>query len=387
VASAQYAGRKLRPPDPGGREQCGQDCLWRLMTAAMFARSAARIVAKFERIQFDPGAWEKTLNGFADRIVFQTPAWLAFVAETQKGQIVLAALKEGDEILGYFSGVMIKKFGLKILGSPFRGWSSPYMGFNLNPTVPRRVAAAAMPEFAFRELGCIHFEIVDPQMHPGDIQGLGFAHERHATLEVDLTQDEKALFDNMHNVCRRNIRQAERRGVIIEEAHDPAFADEYAAQLKDVFAKQGLVPNYGAARVRALIEHLQPTGALLLLRARAPEGRCIATGIYPALNRTAYYWGGASWREHQTLRPNEMLHWSAMRHWKRRGIQSYNMVGTMGFKQKFGGQETSVAMISGSRYRWLSRLRSVAPQIGRAVLHMIWKLKPSPKAKTEENDE
>ena len=82
--------------------------------------------------------------------------------------------------------------------------------------------------------------------------------------------------------------------MFVEEAQDLAFADDYYAQLKDVFAKQSLVPTYEVERVRELIKNLLPTGMLLLLRARDQEGNCIATGIFPAMNKTMYFRGGAS---------------------------------------------------------------------------------------------
>ena len=349
-------------------------------------------MAKFERIQFDPGAWEKTLNGFADRIVFQTPAWLSFVAETQRGEIVLAALKDGSETLGYFSGVIVRKFGLKILGSPFRAWSTPYVGFNLNPSVSRRLAAEAISEFAFRQLGCLHLEVVDAHLKPEEAAGLGFAPQPCATMEIDLTQSEDDLFGGMTKSCRWTVRKAEKNGVVIEQANDAAFADDYFNQLKDVFAKQSSVPHIDRARTRALVKHLLPTGNLLMLRARNPAGDCIATGLFPAYNRTAFYWGGASWRQHQKLYPNELLQWHAIRYWKQRGIQTYNMVGTMEFKQKFGGRQTEVPMLVCSKYRWLAYARSVAPRLARSALHAVWKIKalgrkPPAPAPTQPTDE
>jgi Acetyltransferase (GNAT) domain len=332
-------------------------------------------MARFERVDLDAREWNDTLSTFADRIVFQTPAWISFLAEAQRGEPVLAALREGREILGYVTGLIVRRFGLKIFGSPFRGWSTPYMGFNLRPSVPRRVAVHALTEFAFSQLRCAHFELTDMHMALSDVLELGLAHMTHPTIEIDLTQSEEALFANMDSACRRNIRKAEKSGVVIEEAQDMNFAEDLAAQLRDVYAKQGLVPHFGAERVHALINHVHPTGMVLLLRARDAEGRCIATGIYPGLNQVAFYNWGASWRQYQHLRPNELLHWYAMRYWKRRGLSTYNMEGTKPFKQKFGGFETAVPMIYNSKYRLLSRLRSSALPIARTVLHVAWRLK------------
>ena len=332
-------------------------------------------MARFERVNLTPEEWSKTHASFPDAIVYQTPAWLAFLAETQRGRPILAALKEGDQTLGYFSGLVVRQFGLKILGSPFRGWTCPYMGFNLLPSVPRTTAIKALRGFAFRDLGCVHFEVVDPFTRLEDVAGLGLHHEMHATYEVDLTQSEDVIFEKMNHYRRRDIRRAEKNGLSIEEAHDHEFADEYAEQLKDVFAKQNLVPTFGVERVRALIKHMKPTGMLLMLRARDCERRCVATALFLGMNQTAFYWGGASWRQYQSLHPNELLQWYSMRYWKGRGAKSYNLVGTMDFKARFGGQQTAVAMISQSRNWLVSRLRASAPTALRAALRLAWKAK------------
>ena len=56
--------------------------------------------------------------------------------------------------------------------------------------------------------------------------------------EVDLRRPEEEIFGGMTSACRRCIRKAEKVGVTIEEADDLEFADDYYAQLRDVFAKQ-----------------------------------------------------------------------------------------------------------------------------------------------------
>jgi len=331
------------------------------------------LMARFERVHLDLAEWGRILHTFHDAVVFQSPAWLSFLAETQKAELVFGALKEGTETIGYLSGLMVRKFGLKIFGSPFPGWSTPYMGFNVRPGVPRRTAVDAVEEFVFGGLGCLHFEIVDSRLSSTDVAGIDVSPPMNATMEVDLTQSEDDLLAHMTASCRRNVRKAEKNELRIEEAHGEQFADEYSEQLKDVFAKQGLVPHFGFDRVKVLLKHLEPTTMVLLLRARDPQGRCIATGIYPAMNETAFYWGGASWREYQKLYPNELLHWHAMRYWKRRGMKAYNLVGTMEFKQRFGGVQTSVPVIRKSRFRVVSVLRSRAPALVRGVMALAWK--------------
>jgi hypothetical protein len=332
-------------------------------------------MARFERVNLSGPEWDKVLSEFPDRIVYQSSAWLSFLAESQNGELVIAALKEGNEIVGYFTGMIVRKFGLKILGSPFRAWTCPYIGFNLRPSVPRRAAIEALPDFAFKQLGCIHLEIVDSYLKEEDIAGLGLPYQMNATFIVDLAQTEEGILAKMNSYRRRDIRRAEKHGVRIEEVNDPEFADEFSNQLKDVFAKQGLVPTFGADRVRMLLKHLLPTGTLLCVRAYDPEGHRIASGLYLGMGSAAFYWGGASWRQYQNLHPNEALQWYAMKYWKQRGMKTYNLVGTMDFKARFGGQSVAMPLIRKSKYRWVSFLRNSAPRILRIGSALKWKLK------------
>lgn len=317
----------------------------------------------FERINLTMSDWGNILETFEDRTIFLTPNWLSFVAKTQKAEPVLAVLQDGGYTLGYFTGLIVKKFGLKVLGSPLPGWTTSYMGFNLSGGVPRRLAVQALTRFAFEDLDCVHLEMMDRNLTVEDINELGLEHRIFSGFEIDLTQSEDRLFAHMRSSCRRCIRKAQKSGVTIEEAHDIEFADEYYSQLQDVFRKQSLVPPYEVGRVRDLFTCLGGTGHLLLLRARDPEGRCIATGIFPAMNGTMYFWGGASWRDAQGYRPNEAIQWYAMKYWKARGIRLYDMGGGGEYKRKFGGYEIRVPWFRKSKYAWIAPMRGLAKQV------------------------
>lgn len=189
---------------------------------------------------------------------------------------------------------------------------------------------------------------------------MGYTEEAYASYRSDLTRTEEELFNGMESACRRCVRKAEKSGVQIEEAHDLAFADEYYEQLKDVFAKQGLVPTYSVERVRSLVRNMEPGGNVLLIRARDPQGRCIATGIYPGYNKIAEFWGNASFRAYQNLRPNEACHWYAMRYWKKRGAAIFDWGGEGTYKEKYGCVPHRVPWFTKSRYQIVGALRNEA---------------------------
>jgi hypothetical protein len=265
--------------------------------------------------------WEK-LDKFDDRLVFQTREWIDFLAETHNARPIVAEFRDGNTVAGYFSGLLHRQMGVRILGSPSPGWKTTNLGFNLATGVPRLAALEALERFAFRSLNCLHLEVADRYCSFEDGAAAGFKHEAIRRLELDLTPPEETLYANMTPDRRWSIRKAVKNGVRIEEAHDESFVDEHWEQLKDVYAKKGLaVTLQSRQEVGNLICRMFPTGRILLLRARDPEGKSIATGISLGMNRLAFSWTLASFRSGHHFRPNELLVWHLIRYWKGRGVQ------------------------------------------------------------------
>jgi CelD/BcsL family acetyltransferase involved in cellulose biosynthesis len=315
----------------------------------------------FELLDFDTFPWNETHAGLPGRTLFQSSPWLEFLQATQKGEPVLAELRNGESVAGYFTGMIVRKFGLKILGSPFPGWSTSYMGMNLLPGVCKGSAIDALKRLAFGQLRCSHLEFMDRTFSTSEITSCGMECTPLNGFEVDLSVDEDAIFERFKPSCRQAIRKAVRSGLTVEEVSDPAFAAEYYDQLVDVFDKQGLVPTYGVDRVQELIRHIQTTGNLLLLRVRDAEGRSIATGVFLMISPTTmYFWGGASWRSQQALRPNDLLMWQAMRIGKDRGMRTFDLGGSGDYKKKFGGTPISVPWARVSAQPLIPFLRNTA---------------------------
>jgi glycosyltransferase involved in cell wall biosynthesis len=316
------------------------------------------------RLELDRCDWE-TMDRLPDRVLFQSREWLEFLARTQGADPVVAELRRGGDLVGYFTGAIVRRYGVRILGSPFPGWTTPWMGFNLTEEVSRREATVALLAFARRTLRCVHLELKDRRLGLEEVAGLGLEHTRTVSFEIDLARSEDELFAGMSSACRRAIRKAAKSGTTVEEVEGPEFADEYYAQLIDVFAKQSLRPTYDVERVRELITCVHPTGRLLLLRAVGPDGQRIATGIFPAMNGTAYFWGGASWRRHQILRPNEAIFWYAMRYWRDRGMTVLDMGGGGDYKRRYGPEEVSIPFFRAASVPGLLRARDLAERLAR----------------------
>jgi Acetyltransferase (GNAT) domain len=316
--------------------------------------------------------WWSRLNQFPDRLTSQTREWIQFLAETQEATPVFADIYEGATLVGCFHALMIRRFGLKILASPFPGWTTDYMGFNLLPEMPRWLALQALEPFAFRDLGCAYVEVADRRFRPADGTRVGFELRISVSYESDLAKKEEDIFRGMASAYRNGIRRARRCGVTIEEAEgNDDFAAEYYEQLKAVFRRQSLLPTYSLATVRRLIHYLYPSGRLALFRARDPEGRSIATGIYHGIDKYAQLWGNASLREFRTMRPNQALHWHALRYWRSRGAECFDWGGGGDYKAQYGCRKIEVIRFSKSRIPLLSALRDQA----QTVVHQLFRVR------------
>jgi len=314
---------------------------------------------EFERLSPDQ-VDHSILDDFDDRLFTQREPWLDYLLSFVSGEVVYAALHKNGRQVGIFTGLMIRRAGVKILASPFRGWTTPYMGFNLMPGVPRGAALKALQEFTFHELGCLHLEITDRYLDLNDGLELGFSYRLIDGYLSDLTKSEDQIWAEMSSACRRAIRKSNKCGVVVEPGKPEGFAETYYEHLVHVFAKQGLSPSYGAQRIQHLIDTYYDTGDLLLLRAFEPGGRCIATGIFPRFRHYSFFLGNGSDPSHLSLRPNEALHWYAMRYWKARGSRSHDWGGGGSYKAKYGGVPFIVPSFWKSRYGFIRIARDIA---------------------------
>jgi CelD/BcsL family acetyltransferase involved in cellulose biosynthesis len=318
-------------------------------------------VLKLERVPVD--GIDPAIEARRSRNVFRTREWLEFLARTQDAEPVVAHVERDGMPVGAFTGLIVRRFGVRILGSPFQGWMTGPMGFTLEPEVDRGEATRALTRFAFRSLGCLHVEVMDRHTGFDDLASLRARLVEFSSIELDLKQSEEELFAGMRSSCRRAIRKSERVGVRVEQAHGVEFADEYYAQLLQVFERQGLTPPYGIDRVREMIRCVEPAGSLLMLRAVTAGGERIATALFPAREEFAYFWGGASLESQRILRPNEAIFWHAIRHFREHGVEVLDFGGGGDYKRKFGGPERLIPYLRKSRVPGLLTLRNAAAYV------------------------
>lgn len=301
-----------------------------------------------------------------DKPVFTTREWIEYIAEDANAEPIVVEIHRKGEIIGYFSGLQFKKFGVRIIGSPFNGWSTCYMGLDLFRTdcFDRLDIVEQLSVYLMSHYRCPYIEITDRLIDAQEAHDKGFTCLPMNTLELEINRTDDELFKVFKTDCRNFIRQFERRGARLEVAMpDDRFAEEYYEQLKDVFAKQGLVPTYSLEKVKRILSHMRNTGNVLCQRVISPEEKCIATSIFFGFKKKFFFWGGASYREDQHYRPNEYMIWRAIQYWRDKGCEVFDMVGVRDYKRKFGSVEKSYTKLVFTKYKVLLLFRNMAKRL------------------------
>lgn len=334
---------------------------------------------RFEKVDYHDFK-ETTIAQFPNKTIYTTADWYEYL-KVDSGVIpVIIKIYQDNQHIGYFYGGEIRKFGIRIIASPFSGWSTCWMGFETVEGVNKFDLVEPLWLYLSKELHYIYCEIIDRDFSMEEAESRGFVCEPFPTLDLRIDRTDEELFKVFKTDCRNFIRQFERRGASIEiaDANDE-FAEEYYNQLIDVFAKQGLTPSYSLEKVKRIMRIFGKTGKLLCLRVRDPEGMSIASSIFFGFNKKCYFWGGASYREHQHYRPNEYMIWTAIKYWREKGCEVMDMVGDRAYKRKFGPEPESYALIYLTKFPILIHMRNLAKKVYWKLLEIKRKLKPATK--------
>lgn len=296
--------------------------------------------------------------------IFTTYEWISFLEKNQNAEPVILKIKKDQETLGYFVGLIIRKFGVKILGSPFEGWLTPDMGFigiekhNIND------ALRSVANYAFKYLRCMYIQITDKNISISDLDA-DISYTVNKILSIDISRDADEIFSEFSKSARKNVRRFGRKGAILKEVpFDKDFVDIHYDQMLDVFAKQNLRPNYDKSKLYDMAEALKDhPERVLAMQVYLPEKNCIASSLYLGFNDWCYSLSSPSYREFQNYLPNEGIRWYGINHWKNKGVSNFDLVGYREYKLKFGPKINEHPTIYFTKFKFLLTLKNLAKRI------------------------
>lgn len=294
--------------------------------------------------------WTEMSSGCREKTLFHSRQWLQVLSEGFPHLEVklYAAVDKEKRIAGLLPVECERKGPFKLVGSPLPRIFTPYQGpLLLDSSDNSGNIFEEMVELIFRMLKVHYFTLsLPPNISAANQVRRNSPHlwETKKTILLDLSVGVDKLWKGLKSETRNEVRQAERRGVEISEAGtlDEWLGDFYLMH-RAVYSRQGAKPPGSHCFYRALWHWLYGKGQLKVVLAKH-QGKTIAGGIFPIYRDTIYFLDGASYREHQKLRGNNLIQWHIISWAASNGLHFYDMVGAniptiAHFKRGFGGVE------------------------------------------------
>jgi len=305
-------------------------------------------------------SWDDLVRQCKGYRVYHKKAWLESLAEYTGGKPIYLVAEEGNQVVAYCPGLLVKKLFPKAFGSPLPGWQTETMG----PVVVSGYSASpylvdSILKF-LRKSGVLYFEMASSIL---DSMECGSFHRipKH-TLRIDLQPSLDEILRHMNKGAKSGIKKAQRLGLEVREEHDESFVNEVWEQICEVFTRRGASVPFGRSRVLSLFTHMKAAGNLLALSVWGPTEVCIATGIYLVEPPEAILWMWTHRRQWGYCCPTEIMMWTAMQRVKEMGCTTMDLSGGGGnAKTKFGAYpDNSASRWIWCIHPWFLQLRTVA---------------------------
>jgi len=311
--------------------------------------------------------WDEIVRRFPNHRTPHLRAWIDALAACNCGRPLYLLLEDDTGLVGAFPGLLRKLGKWTLFGSPLEGCQTVSLGPAFDPARFDTAAfAAAIVPYLEREHDVAHVELLHLGLDADAMRAAGFEDERVFTYRAPLfPHDEAGTFKQLKQSARRNVKRAQRLGLVTRFETDESFVDEHYRQLKEVYRRGGFAVPFGKHRVLEFFRQLKASGNLIAISVYLPGGRVnIATGIFFVEGTELLLWMWAHRQHYRWYRPTELMTWTVMQRAIQLGCETFDFMGRGEFKTKFGAipDESKVRWLRG-RYPWLMTARKVAKRV------------------------
>jgi len=308
--------------------------------------------------------WDSIVRRFPNYRLPHTRAWIDALAASDRGRPLYLVLEDDQGILGCFPGLLVKVGRWTLFGSPLAGWQTVSLGPAYDPARFDTAAfAAAIVPFLETEHGVDHIELLHLGLDGAAMRAAGFEPEVVPTYRAPLFPgDESRTLKQLKMSARRNVKRAQRLGLVTKFETDERFVDAHYAQVKEVYRRGGFSVPFSKQRVLEFFRQTKASGNLIAISVYLPGGRInIATGMFFVEGQELLLWMWAHHQHYRWYRPTELMTWTVMQRAIEMGCTTFDFMGRGDFKAKFGAEldQTKVRWLR-ARPRWLMKARSVA---------------------------
>lgn len=282
--------------------------------------------------------WTGFIGSMPQARVFHHPAWVNLVAECYGYLAFVFAVADPDG--GIRAGVPMMEVNSPMTGRrwvslPFTDHCAPLYRDpdaleSLTDAVVKVSKARQVPRVELRSEYPRHSEI------------LSASH--HVLHTIKLDPDADSVTGRIHHMHRRNTKTARKKGVQIKWGRRREHLDAFYGLHLETRRRLG-VPIQPRKFFNLLGDNIIEQGLGFVLSAYKDD-RCLAAAVFLQWRHTLIYKYGASTTEGWSLRPNNLLFWSAIRWGCENGYTLLDMgkteltnTGLREFKERWGAEE------------------------------------------------
>ena len=267
-----------------------------------------------------------------DSNIFCTEHWDAFLQNVFNACRHFIGIYDGQELIGVWPAYEIRKGPFKIIGSPLRGWFTPWLGPRFLEEIPEeeikalsRNAMQAFDEYVAKK----HFDYIESSSLYVDDEtmlNLNYQPLTKATAILDISLPSDDLLKSFGKTCRKRIRRAEKLGCTVEDISSTDFVPKLWDMTLDVFARRGSAPLHTPKLIKGLIEAHLPSGRIFCLGVFRND-KLICIGVHAYNGEYLVDLFRATYVKYYKYFPYHILYWKLFQIAIKKGVRYFDMMG------------------------------------------------------------
>ena len=259
--------------------------------------------------------WNEFLLSSDDYSIFHTANWARILNESYGFIPRYFSSSEGGKLSALVPVMEVRSF---LTGC--RGVSLPFSDF-CEPILPPGASVGALTRYLAGYGRSAGWEYIELRGDRGQSDSTP-SYRHYYTHTIDLSCGEEQLYGNLRDSTRRNIAKAMKERVSVKSGTSREFVDSFY-RLNCLTRKQHGVPPQPHVFFEKLHEHIVSRGMGTVFLAEL-NGTCIAGVVLLYYGAKALYKFGASDREYQHLRANNLVMWWAILNCCRNGYRQFS---------------------------------------------------------------
>ena len=223
------------------------------------------------------------------------------------------------------------------------------MGLKSIEALIEKYDSLASPQSVFTEI----WNLSDYSRINNILGEMGYQYIDHLNFLIDLRQPINAIWNNLSQARRKNIRRSREKGILIDELRESDAIDIFYRLLQETYGDVG-IPLASKTLLTAAFETLVPRGYARFFLAKR-EGEYVGARAILTYKDSVYDWYAGSRRDARSSYPDEALVWHILEWAVENNYRVFDFggaghpdeeYGPREFKRRFGG-----SLVNFGRYR------------------------------------